>query len=288
MYLKPPDRFSFEGTVLSHGWYGLAPFSFDRESGGLSYVFSDGRNKAFEATARKFRSGIRVEGPVLKKEIRAAAKGFERIFSFEHDFSDLYETVSGDARLGWIAEKNAGRMLRSPTVFEDVVKTICTTNCSWALTKAMVTRLATKLGAKARSGKSAFPTPEAMASASSDLYRKVIRAGYRSDYLKEFATSVANGEVEPESWLDPEIPSDELKKQLLSIKGVGDYAAESLLKLLGRFDSLALDSFLRSEFYEKHNAGRKCGDGTIERFYEPFGDQKGIVMWFDICGDWEK
>ena len=39
MILKTPKNFSLEGTVFSHGWYQLAPFHYDRESGGLSYVF---------------------------------------------------------------------------------------------------------------------------------------------------------------------------------------------------------------------------------------------------------
>ena len=35
-----------------------------------------------------------------------------------------------------------GRVLRSPTVFEDVVKTICTVNIQWGGTVSMVKRLA--------------------------------------------------------------------------------------------------------------------------------------------------
>ena len=37
-------------------------------------------------------------------------------------------------------------MVRSPTVFEDVVKTICTTNTSWGGTTRMVNALVEHLG----------------------------------------------------------------------------------------------------------------------------------------------
>ena len=37
-------------------------------------------------------------------------------------------------------------MVRSPTVFEDLVKTICTTNCTWSATVRMVTALVGELG----------------------------------------------------------------------------------------------------------------------------------------------
>jgi hypothetical protein len=46
------------------------------------------------------------------------------MFRLDEDLSDFYELV-GDDDLAWCA-LGAGRMLRAPTVFEDVVKTICT------------------------------------------------------------------------------------------------------------------------------------------------------------------
>ena len=48
-------------------------------------------------------------------------------------------------------------MLRSPTVFEDLVKMICTTNCSWALTEKMVTGLVENLGRETNDGRRSFP-----------------------------------------------------------------------------------------------------------------------------------
>ena len=150
---------------------------------------------------------------------------------------------------------NVGRLLRSPTVFEDLVKTICTTNCSWGLTKNMVTNLVGKLGEETKDGKRTFPKPEAMAEMDEKFYREEIRAGYRSPYFAELAEAVASGKINPESWLNSELPTPELKKEMKKIKGVGDYAAENLLKLVGRYDGLALDSFLRSEFYKRHKKG---------------------------------
>jgi hypothetical protein len=44
------------------------------------------------------------------------------MFRLDEDLSDFYELVRDDD-LAWCA-LGAGRMLRAPTVFEDVVKTI--------------------------------------------------------------------------------------------------------------------------------------------------------------------
>ena len=49
----------------------------------------------------------------------------EHMFRLDEDLSGFYAVVSEDGELSWCA-RGAGRMLRAPTVFEDVVKTICT------------------------------------------------------------------------------------------------------------------------------------------------------------------
>jgi hypothetical protein len=77
-----------------------------------------------------------------------------------------------------------------------------------------------------------------------------------------------------------------LKKVIKSVKGFGDYAAENLLKLLGRYDGLALDSWLRSQFYKKHNREKVCADKKIERHYKRFGEWKGLAIWCDMTERW--
>ena len=70
------------------------------------------------------------------------------------------------------------------------------------------------------------------------------------------------------------------------IKGVGDYAAENLLKLVGRYDGLALDSWLRAQFYKKHNGGNICADDEIRKFYERFREWRGLAIWCDMTEKW--
>src|SRR5205823_15024635 len=110
------------------------------------------------------------------------------ILRMDQDLSAFYAMAGADAELAW-ATRGAGRMVQSQTVFEDVVKTICTTNCAWGATVRMVGALVEHLGRRApgapESGPTgrAFPTPQAMASAGETFYRDVARAGYRGAYL---------------------------------------------------------------------------------------------------------
>lgn len=288
--LEKPENFSFPYTVFSHGWSSLLPFELDRENWRLSYVFTDGESKtAVSATISEAGEKLAVEirgGKIGKSFARKILRDARHILRLDDDLSGFYELTKPERELSWIAQKNAGRLLRSPTVFEDLVKTVCTTNCSWALTEKMTTNLVEKLGAPTEEGKRAFPDAARMAGVSAEFYKDEIRAGYRAPYLAELAEKVASGKVNPESWLETDLPTAEVKREMKTIKGVGDYAAENLLKLVGRYEGLALDSWLQAQFYRKHNGGKACADKDIEKFYERFQNWRGLAIWCDATEKW--
>src|SRR5213075_497888 len=104
------------------------------------------------AGARPRRAAITVIGSAPSASAEAAIlQGVRGVLRLDQDLSGFYARAAADPALEW-AIAGAGRMLRSPTVFEDVVKTICTTNCSWSLTTKMVNALVTELGEPAVGG----------------------------------------------------------------------------------------------------------------------------------------
>jgi N-glycosylase/DNA lyase len=204
----------------------------------------------------------------------------------DDDLSTFYAVAAEDDDLAWAAS-GAGRMLRSPTVFEDVVKTVCTTNCSWALTTKMTTALVEHLGDPAPDGRRAFPSAEAMAAADEAFYREIARSGYRAPYLRALARSVATGEVDLEALTDPELPDDEVAAQLLALPGIGPYgAAHVMLTSLGRYSRLVLDSWTRPTYAKL--AGRKAKDSTIERRFRRYREWAGLAFWLYLTRDWVK
>lgn len=285
--IKTPAGFSFKRTVTSHGWYDLPPFELDPETYKLRYIFRDRKNGKLINAALNEENGkviIKVNRSVSDKcSVEADAR---HILRLDEPFGVFYESLSGNDFFNWVSAKGAGRLLRSPTVYEDLVKTICTTNCSWGLTKNMVVNLVSLLGERSDSGKNAFPTAESMAEVKESFYRDEVRAGYRSPYLSELAEAVASGKVDPEKWLTSPLSTPELKKEIKDVKGIGDYAAENLLKLLGRYDGLALDSWLRSQFYKKHNKNKRCSDKKIAARYSKYGEWQGLVLWCDMTEGW--
>ena len=283
--IKTEPSFNFQLTVQSHGWYDLRPFRFDKANASLEYAFVES-GKVVNALVRPSKEGLNIELDRAVSEKSVIPQKVRHIFRLDDDLEEFYREFCGQDGFEWVRSRGAGRLLRSPTVFEDLVKTMCTTNCSWGLTKKMVANLVSLLGERSNSGYSAFPTAEAMAVRDEKFYRDEIRAGYRSPYFVELAEAVASKKLDPESWMGSELPTVELKKQIKSVKGIGDYAAENILKLLGRYDGLALDSWLRAQFYKKHNAGRKCSDKKIDKQYSKFGDWKGLAIWCDMTAEW--
>jgi len=285
--IKTPVDFSFQRTVLSHGWCALPPFEFDKNSWTLVRVL-DGGSRPVTVRISSTAGGLKVNASrrLGKRATEKVVLDVRHMFRLDDDLRDFYRTTTGEPEFSWIAQEGAGRLLRSPTVFEDLVKMICTTNCSWSLTEKMVGAFVSELGEESDDGRKSFPKAEAMARKPEKFFRDKIRAGYRAPYLKELAQRVATGALDVESWLTNDEPLADLIKEMKSVKGVGNYAAENLLKLIGRYDGLALDSWTRAQFARSRNHGRVASDKKIARFYARFDSWRGLVLWCDMTRHW--
>ncbi len=286
--LTTPREFNFKRTVISHGWCELPPFQIDRENWALSRVLDLKNTAPVTLTINSNKRALKITPSrrISQTAVKQVVKDVRHMMRLDDDMGDFYRLVTDHEGFEWIPTQGAGRMLRSPTVFEDLVKMICTTNCSWALTEKMVAGLVENLGRAANDGRRTFPTPEAMALMPLKFYVNEVRAGYRAAYLKELADRVASGELNVESWLSSSLSTAELIKEMRGVKGVGPYAAENLLKLIGRYDGLALDSWTRAKFFTVRNNGRKATDKKIERYYSRFNEWRGLALWCDMTRDW--
>lgn len=286
--ISTPRTFNFKRTVISHGWCELLPFEIDRKRWVLTRTLDlgDGRPETVAITGSKRALRIKTSRAISKRAADRVASQVRHMLRLDDDMTTFYRTMKAHAEFEWVSEEGAGRMLRSPTVFEDLVKMICTTNCSWALTDKMVTGLVENLGRESSGGRRTFPTPEAMALMPLRFYEREVRAGYRASYLKELADRVGSGSLNVEEWLTSPLPTSELIREVKSVKGVGDYAAENVLKLLGRYDGLALDSWTRAKFFKVRNNGRKATDKRIARYYSGFKEWRGLALWCDLTRDW--
>jgi N-glycosylase/DNA lyase len=276
----------FRRTLASHGVASLPPSRIDEEAWTLEVTLPipRGARTVGVASATDESAAVEVVGAVGARGHTALLAQLRHMFRLDEDLSPFYLVARDDPQLAWAAA-GAGRMLRSPTVFEDVVKTICTTNCAWGGTVRMVTALVDNLGVRAPGGRRTFPSADAMAAAGEDFYRDVARAGYRGAYLRALADDVASGALDLEELTDPDLPVDEIEARLLSLPGVGPYAAAHvMLTSLGRYSRLVLDSWTRPAYAKL--AGRKAADRTIERKFRRYGDFAGLAFWLLLTRGW--
>ena len=61
-----------------------------------------------------------------------------------------------------------------------------------------------------------------------------------------------------------------------------------MMKLLGRYEGLGLDSWVRKEFSKLHRSGRPASDTAIARHYKPFGKWRGLALWCDLTRGWHE
>jgi N-glycosylase/DNA lyase len=287
--LAVPEGFSLPTVARSHGWYDLVPFGWDgtrlttvaQLDGAPHDVGISARGASLVVTARGKTEG----GAKLRGELRALARSMLRL---DEDLAPLYALTDGDARLAYARSHHVGRLLRAPTVFEDVIKMLLTTNCSWSLTRVMVTRLVERLGAPGPSGARAFPTAAAMAAKDVRFYRDEVRAGYRAPHLVTIARAVAEGSLEVERWRSAVGEDDEtIRDELLALPGIGPYAADNLMRLLGRYAYLGLDSWCRGKLKKLYPRTRDV-DAFAKRRYRPFGQFAGLAMWLELTRDWHE
>ncbi|HEV2064306.1 MAG TPA: Fe-S cluster assembly protein HesB, partial [Thermoanaerobaculia bacterium] len=191
-------------------------------------------------------------------------------------------SLEGEPDLARALARGGGRMLRAPSVFEDAVKVLLTTNCTWAATRLMVVRLIDLHGT------GAFPEPEDVARFSRRRLRDKVRCGYRAEALARFAHPVASGKLDLSRWEDPRIPAEEVRKSILLEHGFGPYAAEGLLRIVGRHDFLAIDSWIRQQYRRLHPGPKKTTDGSIARRYARYGRFRGLALWLDMTRHWHE
>jgi 3-methyladenine DNA glycosylase/8-oxoguanine DNA glycosylase len=224
--------------------------------------------------------------PLSPRAQKALATALRQMFALDDDLAPFYAAIAGDDDLAF-ATKGIGRMLRSPTVFEDVVRTVCTTNCAWSATIRMIEALVTHLGKGAPNAPKrgwrgrAFPSPEALAEADEKFYKDIARAGYRGAYLRKLGELVASGEIDLESWFDAprtELADHDLEKRLLALPGVGPYAAAHVMLLRGRRSRLVLDSWTRPT-YARLIGKKKISDKAIARRFKRYRDEAGLAFW---------
>jgi 3-methyladenine DNA glycosylase/8-oxoguanine DNA glycosylase len=203
------------------------------------------------------------------------------MFRADEDFGEFWELCRGHSILRHCRSKRTGALLRCASVFEDVVKTVCTTNCSWWNTKLMVANLCRMFGEPCDGDGEAFtfPTPERLAAVSEDDLKEA-KLGFRARYIAEFTRRVAGGDLDLDAWCGEQDPVA-LRSSLMGVKGVGSYGANHLLMLLGHYGEIPCDSEVREYLGVSPKAGQKGVERAAAKRYGHWGRYAYLAYKFE-------
>ena len=285
-----PEPFELPLCVQGHGWVALAPHRFDPVTATLATVLEVGDEAAdvtvaaAEGPPPALRVTVATRRALPAAAVRHVAGRIAHMLRLRDDLSAFHARCRAEPSLQWAARRGAGRLMRSPTVFEDLMKLLFTTNTTWSGTVAMTRNLVDALGPAAPSGARAFPSPARCVQPPA-FYRDVVRAGYRAEAAVALARAFASGELDDATFLAPQ-PAEQLWRRLLALRGFGPYAAGQALRLCGHYEQLALDSWCRARLAALGGRARPPSDRAVARRYARWAPFQGLALWLDLTAAW--
>src|SRR5207302_821922 len=224
---KPFGLFS---TVICHGWYQTRPFHWDQEQRILQRVESLRDGRVFLLELREDRSAQRAhrdvvltvagEGATDPGVADEMARRSRVMLHLDEDLRGFYALCKQRPELRAALASGAGRLMRAPTLWEDVVKTILGTNVVWKQAVVMINRLG-ELGdsSPAQPELRAWPTPGQIARAGERFLRDRVRAGYRSPYILELARRMKSGDIDLDA-VEAQVPGMDLDELFRTLMGI--------------------------------------------------------------------
>lgn len=301
--IHPPPDFDLKRDCCSYGYFLLAPNYWDVKTCSMSRVLTlapADRTVLLRITQPKGRgTPLRIDArAALSRAERAEiTRQLSRMFRLDDPAEHVREFHALDPR--W-KKTGRGRLFRSPTLFEDVIKTVTSCNVTWPSTVQMNRRLCEVLGEAAdQPGASpvpqlhAFPTPQRLARTRPQTLRARCRVGYRDARIirlaKLFTLPPARGGID-QAWLeDPATPDDAVFEYLIELPGIGPYAAANIMQLMGRYARLPLDT--ESVRHGKALLGFKGSPAQVmkrvHRHFAPFGRHAFRSYWFELWSFYE-
>jgi N-glycosylase/DNA lyase len=229
--------------------------------------------------------GKRLLVDVHKGTKAAAAALAARILGLEWDLARFHTEIADEADLSWITEGGHGRMLRSATLFEDLVKALFTTNTTWDRRKQMNDELVKQFGANTRSCPT-FPHPSDIVGVDEHTLQDLIGCGYRARSVLAIAERALEDPDNflGESWtaLDPSA----FQSLILGCRGIGPVSANYLCCVYGRCSGFAVDAYVRRRLRELWGGSHFATEKRLRQMQLRHRNRAPLILWLTITRHW--
>ena len=286
--LALPPRFDLTRAVCSYGYFVLEPNRWDPDTRTLRRPLRTPAGRVVHVTLRQPAARtlqIRADRAVDRAHHATLKAQVSRMLRLGEDFT-AWRALHPEAK-----RRGFDRMFRSPTLFEDVVKTITSCNVTWTNTRTMNRRLVETVG------QGGFPTPEQIADFGEERLKERCRVGYRAGRIVRLARGVLDGAIDLAWFEAPGRPADALFEGFRVLHGIGPYAAGNLCHLVGAYDHLAIDTETYRHFCLTHGvrrpdaadaAGLRRLDRRIRTHYGRYAPYPFLAYWFELWEDYQR
>lgn len=232
--LSCPEDFSLSGTLLSGQCFRWQ----EDGNGGITGAAGDRAATLFQTGGTVTVTGDRRED---------APQFWHSYLDLDTDYCTIRcHSVAAEPRLAAAAGRCGGVHILRQQPWEALCSFIISQNNNIPRIRTIIDRLCRKYGAvipDSADEQHAFPSPEAIASASPDELRE-LGCGYRADYLPAAAKDVLCGRFDPEALRA--MPLEEAQKALQTMKGIGPKVADCVLLYgLHRLDAFPRDVWIK-------------------------------------------
>lgn len=216
---------------------------------------------------------------------------YRNYFDLDKDYSKILSAVEacGVKKAIDVAKRYSGIRILRQNAEEAFFSFIVSQNNNIPRIKSTIEKLCARYGSPFTAfGKKFYGFPSHSALAEADIADlKAIGLGYRAEYIKDSAVKIQNGEIDF-AYLSS-LTTEDLKKELLKIKGIGDKVA-NCVTLFGfaRSDSFPVDTWIEKIYREDF-----CGTMTDRKkigkyFIDMFKDSSGYVQQYLFYAKREK
>jgi DNA-3-methyladenine glycosylase II len=290
----------------------LPPFRFDLSS----EIFANGDKQIRNYEKGLFWQVIRVNGKLLlvtveaagtadKPEVAAELKSNSEItaedrkkaedavnalFSLDLDLNPFYETVKDDEIMAGLTRKLWGlKTPTTPTVFEALVDSIVEQQISLKVANSIEHKVIKKFGGVldlAGDVYYAYPTPQRLASVSTEELRQCGLSFRKGEYIKEVSTLITEGKLNLKELNNYE-SSEQIIKELDEIRGIGVWTAElTMIRGMQRLEALPADDLgLRRVISRYYRDGKVIPSAEARRIAKNWGDWKGLAAYYLVVAD---
>ncbi len=196
-----------------------------------------------------------------------------KYFCLEQDYSSIRkELLKKDKSLKKCMDYGYGIRILKQSLWETVISFIISANNNIPRIKGIIERLSQSFGEEIfLDGEKyySFPTPQALSVLDAEDLAH-LRAGYRDRYILDAASKFASGEISEE--ILNTLSTDNARKKLMEIKGVGGKVADCILLFsLERYEVFPKDVWIKRIMKQVYNVEDKDVLGFAEKTYGEYG-----------------